>query len=387
MSEILRRHFQFKVFGAAIFLCIHPLDAIAGPKDECELVVGSLGFDTDDYAFKKGGLFSSDQHIFGSLSCYVDHEGKFQSLYRGDTAVAEDGFFGVPALEARDAAMAAANAADERAAKKRDEAISKARETYDSETEDIAVELAATLLTIQENSMQSIPSETSSASDSDTSVFTPGKAQPDLTHSGAKNGAGDPENERESSTEVIPQPVAGREMWVAVERLNIRSCPGANCGRTGWILAGERIVVYEEKNGWARISEPYLANCISGITDQIDDGDRRCVSENGISDGKIAKWVAVKHLSPISPIKVADPNDCSSGFLAASDNYEVYAEVFCEASRKLIEEGRCTEDEFIENGGWWASTSHPKGTFFTYCGDAIVANRIYLDAQAGRIFQ
>lgn len=43
--------------------------------------------------------------------------------------------------------------------------------------------------------------------------------------------------------------------WSSANRLNIRSCPSTSCGVTGWIAYGGKVTVYEEKDGWSRISK------------------------------------------------------------------------------------------------------------------------------------
>ena len=53
----------------------------------------------------------------------------------------------------------------------------------------------------------------------------------------------------------------------------------------------------------------------------------------------------------------------------------------------MIQSGRCTAADFEEQGGWMKSTNHRDAPiYFTYCGGMTVANRIYLDAETGRLF-
>ena len=178
-----------------------------------------------------------------------------------------------------------------------------------------------------------------------------------------------------------------KRMWVATERLNIRSCPDEACGLTGWETSGASVDVYETRDGWARISEPQTALCENGFSVMIDEGDNRCVEENGILDGMMTRWVSAEFLSATEPREVEDPADCDSGFLSSSDNYDTYGQQFCVAARQLIDSGDCTEAEFIKNGGWWASSEYPQGTFYTYCGGMTLDNKIYLDAKSGNVFR
>lgn len=383
-----------EVFRAmiAVLFAAYPISAFSGPKEDCEFVVQSLGFPTDDYAFKKGGIFSSDQHIFGSLSCYVDYEGKFNSLYRGDTAIAEDGYFGTSVLAARDAAVQKAEAADDLEATKRDAAIRSARERYDLASQKISDDLRKELSALRESSDPfGKHAQKDNASETATTPTVSGseddQSEKDSTKKASAEHSEVPLTAPDSAPDQVSKAVGTREMWVSAERLNIRSCPSEKCGRTGWLLSGNKLTIYEERNGWGRISEPMDAICESGVSGQIDDGDRRCVPENGVTDNKITRWVSLRHLSETPPKPASDPQKCGNGFLAGSDNYETYAEAFCTAAIKLISEGQCTEKEFRDNGGWWASTSYPKGTFFTYCGGLALSNKIYLEAKTGRIFR
>lgn len=366
---------------------VYPMVALAGPKEDCQLVVQSLGLPIDGYSYIKGGIFTDDRHVFGSLTCYVNADGSFDSLYQGDTVIAEDGYFGTSALAARDAAREKAKSAEELAAQRRDDAISKAWESYELESKKVSDGLFEELSKLRE---ASDPFRISVAVDAAEPILQ--AASPDsqvaLTDekttgsSSVDSAGGQPDVASTDSA------VAGiREMWVSAERLNIRSCASEKCGRTGWALSGEKLTIYEVNGEWGRISEPTDAFCEDGWSAQIDDGDRRCVPENGVTDGHLARWVSLRHLAEVPPEPASDPEECSSGFLASSDNYEIYAREFCAAAVRLIAERKCTERDFKESGGWWASTTHPKGTFFTYCGGMALSNKIYLDARTGRIFQ
>lgn len=91
-------------------------------------------------------------------------------------------------------------------------------------------------------------------------------------------------------------------MWVTAERRNIRSCPSEACGLTGWETSGASVDVYETKDGWARISEPQTALCEDGTNVMIDEGDNRCIEENGIADGMMTRWVSLEFLSASEPL-------------------------------------------------------------------------------------
>lgn len=354
----------------------------AGPKDDCEAIVRGLGFSTSPYRFEQGGIFSRDQHIFGDLTCYVEPDGSFNSLYRRDTPVAEDGFFGYAALEERDRAISDAERETDVARRKRDEIIDRARADYEAASADIDQKLSERLSTIRKNSD---PRETpQSASNEQDSPQTPQLAETVVRDEEVTT---EPTQEDPEPAPPSPTVKVGKEMWVTSERLNIRSCPSESCGRTGWVTEGNRIEILEEKDGWGRIDEPVPALCENGTTSMIDDGNKSCSLDNGIVNGMITRWVSLKFLSASKPKETADPSDCDSGFLSSSDNYATYSEAFCVAARKLIDGGECSEREFVDHGGWWASTQYAQGTFFMYCGGMNLENKIYLDATTGKIFR
>lgn len=368
---------------SAISLIVGAGTGFAGPKEVCQEIVGGLGFETSVYRFEQGGIFSSDQHIFGDLSCYVTADGQFDSLYRRETPVAEDGFFGYQALENRDKAISAYELLDEEAQKKRDEAIAKARADYDAEFARITGELEKQLNAIRTAS-DPRGAKTTGVGTTQAPEITPTTSQPAQTVENEQT-MDVPKQKAGSKTEL--DGVNGQEMWVTAERVNIRSCPMETCGRTGWVQQGYRIVILEERDGWGRIDEPIPAMCENGTTSLIDDGDKRCLPENGVVDGMMARWLNLQFLSTDRPEKTADPAACAGGFLSSSDNYATYAETFCQAARQLIDDGECTEKDFADFGGWSASAQYSQGTFFTYCGGMMIENKIYLDAKTGRVFR
>jgi len=74
--------------------------------------------------------------------------------------------------------------------------------------------------------------------------------------------------------------------------------------------------------------------------------------------------------------------------VANSDDLERHRAAFIQAATELVEDGTCTEAEFMENGGWVRSTSFgSRPVYFMYCGGATVSNRLYLDAATGEMFR
>ena len=91
------------------------------------------------------------------------------------------------------------------------------------------------------------------------------------------------------------------KFWVTAYRLNRRTCPSTSCGIVGQLSFNEGIEVFEQSNGWVRISKYYFASCVEGQSEYINTGNNNCTSRNGIVEGKLAEWVSVKFLSEDQP--------------------------------------------------------------------------------------
>ncbi len=178
------------------------------------------------------------------------------------------------------------------------------------------------------------------------------------------------------------------KFWVISERLNRRTCPSDSCGVVGQFFFREGATILERRDGWARVTEPYDASCVNGRSQYVDTGNASCDPANGISDRKFAEWVSAKYLSETRP---PDPAADASGIeelVAGSDDFARYRTVFVETVYSLIAQGRCTESDFRDMGGWVKSFNHRnQPVYFTYCGGATVDNRLYLNADTGDIFR
>lgn len=74
--------------------------------------------------------------------------------------------------------------------------------------------------------------------------------------------------------------------------------------------------------------------------------------------------------------------------IAGSDDLDEHRAAFGRVAVELVENGTCSEAEFIENGGWVRSTTFEKRqVYFMYCGGSTTANRLYLDAATGDVFR
>ena len=185
------------------------------------------------------------------------------------------------------------------------------------------------------------------------------------------------------------QPLLAQPMdrYVSADQLSVRSCPSTSCGRISWLLSGQKVTVAETRNGWARISKYYDASCKGGVSEYVDSGNASCSKENGVSDGQLAEWVSLEYLAE-SREKPSPPSNSSLvNTLSNSDNFGKYKAVFIRSTQKLIDEGRCTEADVLETGGWMKATGQNADVpvFFIYCGGFTVANRLYLDASSGRV--
>lgn len=180
--------------------------------------------------------------------------------------------------------------------------------------------------------------------------------------------------------------LAEPEAWVTSENLNRRTCPSTECSIVGKLYFRERVTIYENRQEWVRVSKYYDANCKNGYSEYVDSGNAKCTPKNGIIDGKFAVWVNISFLSSKRP---SDPTLGATGdysLVKGSDDYSKYKLVFASSARKLIANGKCTENDFIQNGGWIKSSNYKnQPIYFTYCGGMRINNKLYLNAENGQI--
>ncbi len=176
-------------------------------------------------------------------------------------------------------------------------------------------------------------------------------------------------------------------LWVTTPRLERRTCPSERCGVVGQLFFREAANVLERRGDWARITQPYDAACESGRSAHVDAGNASCTAENGITDGRFAEWVQARSLSATRPADPAETASQAERLVRQSDDFTQYRAAFVRAANELIQSGRCTPGDFEEQGGWMKSSNHRnEPIYFTYCGGMSIANRIYLNAETGRIF-
>ena len=181
---------------------------------------------------------------------------------------------------------------------------------------------------------------------------------------------------------------SSNKRWVTSDRLNRRTCPSTDCGIVGQFFFREGTDVFEDKDGWARVSRYYDASCANGRSEYVDSEDNRCDPENGIVDGKFAEWVFADFLSEDRP---PDPAADATGLevlLAGSDDFQKYRSAFARAAQSLISSGQCREADFLEWGGWMKSVNdRSQPIYFIYCGGAKALNRLYLNTETGEVFR
>jgi len=73
--------------------------------------------------------------------------------------------------------------------------------------------------------------------------------------------------------------------------------------------------------------------------------------------------------------------------LRGSDDLAKHSDIFLKASKKLINENRCTLQDLRIVGGWVRRTQKQQRIYITYCGGSAVKNRLYLDVSLGSVFR
>lgn len=208
-----------------------------------------------------------------------------------------------------------------------------------------------------------------------------------LALSGCGDAAQSPSSP-ESSPTTASQPTEYEQMWATAQRVQRRTCASEQCGIVGQLFFRESAHVYERTDGWARVTKPYSASCVGGVSEYVDRGNKACTAANGIADGEFAEWVRVDQLSATRPPDPADTASLDEKLIANSDDFAQHRAAFVRAANQLISDGRCKVEDFEEMGGWWKSSNHrDTPIYFTYCGGMTIPNRIYLDASSGRVFQ
>lgn len=186
----------------------------------------------------------------------------------------------------------------------------------------------------------------------------------------------------ENSEALISKKEKLKKMWVLIDRVPRRTCPSNRCGVVGQGFFREGMPVHESKNGWLRITKYYDASCKDGNSEYVDSGQSSCVAHNGIIEGQFAEWVESKFLGEIRPQDPAIDAYNNEKLVAKSDDYKKYKSIFLSTTLNLISKKRCSEKDFLEQGGWIKSSNHGDGIYFIWCSD--YSDRVYLNTKTGK---
>lgn len=107
--------------------------AFADTRETCESALHGMGYTLGAYVHQPSGIFSREQHIFGSISCTVNFDGTIRSIERGNEVIAEDGIFGPSAIRFRHEAERLHSIIVAEARSERDAAIEAARGVFQRE--------------------------------------------------------------------------------------------------------------------------------------------------------------------------------------------------------------------------------------------------------------
>ena len=195
--------------------------------------------------------------------------------------------------------------------------------------------------------------------------------------------------EAKSEAQVTVETRSEPDLFKPKSEVYRRTCPSTKCGAVGVLFYPQEAEIFELRDGWVRITEPYDGKCKEGVSSLIDVGNQKCEPENGIIDGQIVEWADATEGIDVRPPKFVPIQAPIQDLVAKSDDFSQYGDAFVAAAKSLIADGKCTEGDFREAGGWIKSTTTyaREPVYFTYCGGWTVENRIYLNAKSGRIFR
>ncbi len=103
---------------------------------------------------------------------------------------------------------------------------------------------------------------------------------------------------------------------------------------------------------------------------------------------EIAEWIPLDGLVEEAPIITPEERRKTiQGYIARSDSYIEFEDMFLNTTDKLLKEGTCSPIDFEELGGWVKSTKYnDRDVYFVYCGGLKLADKIYLDVRTGEVF-
>lgn len=157
-----------------------------------------------------------------------------------------------------------------------------------------------------------------------------------------------------------------QDYYVIAEKVNVQSYPDKSSLVRSVLRKGEKIRSLEIKDQWIRISD-YMVH---------DSGD------------DVADWINLEYLSETPPvITSAEKRKSMVKLVKKSDDFVDHEEQFVIATQNLIDEGKCTFEDFEVLGGWLISVAYkPEPVYFVYCGGIDHKDKVYLNAETGEIF-
>lgn len=154
--------------------------------------------------------------------------------------------------------------------------------------------------------------------------------------------------------------------YVTAEKVNVMSRPTFDSYVTSSLYLGEEVEVFEELDGWVRITM-YI------------------VYEEGGEEE--AWWVDSALLSKDGPVMTqAEHTEYLGKFISQSDDYAQHQDAFITAMTDLLMSGVCTYNDFETLGGWIRSIAYPNDeVYFVYCGGIRRNDKVYLNVTTEEI--
>lgn len=167
-----------------------------------------------------------------------------------------------------------------------------------------------------------------------------------------------------------PPPIIPPEImdyYVESTTVGVRELPEMEAFIYRLLYRGEKVHLYEKKQGWGRLS-PYFI-----------------YQEGG---PEVAEWIPLQGLAEQPPvISPEERYKTLLSYIVESDDLALYEEIFVEKTDQLLTDGSCSPTDFKELGGWIRSVRYQdRDTYFVYCGGLNQTNKIYLNVQTGHVF-
>ncbi|MFN0263827.1 SH3 domain-containing protein [Tepidamorphus sp. 3E244] len=86
----------------------------------------------------------------------------------------------------------------------------------------------------------------------------------------------------------VPVNAIADDYYVTANSLNVRLCPATSCPATNKLYRGQKVELFQSRDGWARISEFYDASVEKAEFPEIQ-------------EDKVARWVSAEFLSRNKP--------------------------------------------------------------------------------------